>query len=166
MAMTHIAHPQNPFSRGSTLFLRAVVVLLGIIVLAICIFGLPVAFRSDATGYYWPIALGLYVAAIPFFYALYQAMQLLANIDRDQAFSGSSVRALRHIKYSGLVICGLFAAGMPYVYYVGDRDDAPGVVAVGLVIVFASLVIATFAGVLQKLIQSAVTLKSENDLTV
>ncbi|MER2256900.1 MAG: DUF2975 domain-containing protein, partial [Priestia megaterium] len=36
----------------------------------------------------------------------------------------------------------------------------------GLVVPFASLVIAVFAAVLQKLLQEAIHIKSENDLTV
>ena len=60
----------------------------------------------------------------------------------------------------------MYAAGMPYVFYVADQDDAPGVVAIGLVIIGASFVIATAAAVFQKLVQNAVDIKSENDLTV
>jgi hypothetical protein len=93
-------------------------------------------------------------------------MKLLNHIDRNQAFSESSIASFRTIKYCALVISGLFAGGMPYIFYVADKDDAPGVVAMALVIIFASFVIATFAAVLQKLIQNAVDIKSENDLTV
>jgi hypothetical protein len=152
--------------RGSTLFLRGVVLLLGILVLALCVFVLPAGIATDNVGGYRFILLGLYVAAIPFFWALYQAFRLLDYIDNNTAFSELSVRALVNIKYSAIVISGLFAAGMPYIYVVAERDDAPGVIAIGLVITFASLVIATFAAVLQKLVQNAVTIKSENDLTV
>jgi hypothetical protein len=110
--------------------------------------------------------LGLYVPAIPFFVALYQTLKLLDYIDRNKAFSQLSVRALNSIKYCAIIISAMFAAGMPYVYYVADQDDAPGVVAIGLVIVFASLVIAVFATVLQKLFKNAMAIKAENDLTV
>ncbi|MDG0933775.1 DUF2975 domain-containing protein, partial [Bacillus paranthracis] len=37
---------------------------------------------------------------------------------------------------------------------------------VGLIIVFASLVISVFAAILQRLLQEAIHIKSENDLTV
>ena len=110
--------------------------------------------------------LGMYVPAIPFFFALHQAYALLNLIDKNEAFSESSVRAFRNIKYAGLTISALYTAGMPYIFYLGDTDDAPGVVALGFVIIFASFVIATFAAVLQKLIQTAMDIKSENDLTV
>jgi hypothetical protein len=55
---------------------------------------------------------------------------------------------------------------MPYIVYVADKDDPPGATAIGLVIIVASCVIAVFAAVLQKLLQNAIEIKSENDLTV
>lgn len=47
-----------------------------------------------------------------------------------------------------------------------ERDDAPGIIVIGLIIIFASMVIAVFAAVLQKLLKEAIAIKSENDLTV
>jgi len=153
-------------NRGSTLFLRATILVLGLAVLAVCTFALPAGIVSDNTGYYKPILLGLYVPAIPFFYALYQSLLLLRYIDTNKAFSMVSVVALQRIKYCAVTISGLFVAGMPYIYNAAQRDDAPGVVALGLVIIGASTVIAVFAAVLQQLLRSAIDLKAENDLTV
>ena len=152
--------------QGSTLFLKTVISLLGAAVLAVCAFVLPAGISSDQVGYYRPLLLGLYIPAIPFFFALYQAFKLLNYIDQNKAFSDLSVRALKNIKYCAVAISALFAVGMPYIFYVADRDDAPGVALIGFVIIFASFVIATFAAVLQMIIQNAVDLKSENDLTV
>ncbi len=152
--------------KGSTLFLKAVVLLLGAGVLAICVFGLPSIIDSIDWGGYDPILLGLYVPALPFFFALFQAFKLLGFIDKNEAFSELSVKALKNIKYCACTISGLFTAGMPYIVYVADKDDAPGVVAIGLVIIGAALVIAVFAAVLQSLLQNAITIQSENELTV
>lgn len=152
--------------RGSTLFLRGVIVLIGLIVLALCIFALPAGISTDNTGDYRPILLGLYVPAIPFFFALYQSLKLLNYIDKNQAFTVLSVTAFKYIKYCAIAIGLLFMAGMPYIFQVADADDAPGVVLIGLVIAGASFVIATFSALLQKLVQNAVDIKSENDLTV
>ncbi len=154
--------------RGSTHFLRFVIFLIGAAVLAICIFGLPVLIRSEMGGDfdYGYIFVGLYVTAVPFFCALYQSLRLLSYIDRNAAFSGLSVKALKNIKYCALTISAMFAVGQPYVFYVADRDDAPGAVLIGFIIIGASFVIAAFAGVLQKLLQNAIDIKSENDLTV
>lgn len=150
------------------MFLRGVVFLLGTGVLALCIFLLPPAIRSELAGDfdYGPILLGMYVSAVPFLGALYQTLKLLKYIDKNKAFSPLSVAALKNIKYCAITISALYTAGMPYIFYVAERDDAPGVAALGFVIIFASFVIAVFAAVLQRLLQNAIDIKSENDLTV
>ena len=140
--------------------------LIGTVVLALCIFVLPAGISTDRTGYYRPLLIGMYVPAIPFFAALYQGLKLLGFIDANKAFSTLSVKALKNIKYCAVIISALYAAGMPYIFYIGDQDDAPGIVAIGLVIILSSFVIAVFAAVLQQLLQNAIAIKSENDLTV
>lgn len=153
-------------NKGSTLLLRLVIALIVIAVLALCIIVLPAGILSDKTGYYRPILIGMYIPAIPFFIGVIQAWRLLDNIDKNKAFSQDSVNALRKIKLSAFSISALYAAGMPYIFYAADRDDAPGVVAIGFVIIFAAFVVATSSGLFQSLLQNAVDLKSENDLTV
>jgi hypothetical protein len=152
--------------RGSTLLLRAVIIFIGFLVLALCLYGIPRVIGSIDLGGYDPILLGLYVPAIPFFIALYQALKLLGYIDKNKAFSQTSVNALKNIKYCALIISALFTAGMPYIFTIADKDDAPGVVLIGFVIIGASFVVATAAAVFQRLLQNAVDIKSENDLTV
>jgi hypothetical protein len=97
---------------------------------------------------------------------LYQAFNLLRYIDNNNAFSELSVIALKKIKYCAVTISGLHVLLLPILYLFADKDDAPGMIIVGLLIPFASLVIAFFAAVLQKLLQEAIDIKSENDLTV
>jgi hypothetical protein len=152
--------------QSSTLILKLAVIFIGLIVLAVCTVALPSAISSGVAGGYLPILFGMYITAMPFFIALYQTLKLLGYIDKNKAFSNVSVSALKKIKYCALVISILYAAGMPYIVIVADKDDAPGVIVLGLIVVFASGVIATAAGVLQKLVQHAIDIKSENDLTV
>jgi hypothetical protein len=45
-------------------------------------------------------------------------------------------------------------------------DDAAGGVFVGVLITFGSIVIATAAAMFERILQNAVDIKSENDLTV
>lgn len=154
--------------QGSTLILRGVVFLIGIIVFALCVYALPRLIISELNGDfdYGPVFLGLYVPAIPFFFALFQALKLLDYIDHGKAFSKLSITALKNIKLCAFTISALFAVGMPYIFYLADRDDAPGVALIGFVIIGASFVIATAAALFQRLFQNAVDIKSENDLTV
>ena len=108
----------------------------------------------------------MYVSVIPFFIALYQAFKLLSYIDKNQSFSELSVTSLKKIKFCAITISGLYVVIMPFVFLVADLDDAPGLIIIGMVPVFASMVIAVFAAVLQRLLQEAIHIKSENDLTV
>jgi len=158
--------------RGTTLFLKITIVLIGIAVLALCVFLVPeianyaVELYPDRTYLKSLVYVEMYASAIPFYIALYQALQLLSYIDQNKAFSELSVRALKNIKNCAIAISGLYVLGMPLFYLVADRDDAPGIIVIGMIIIFASMVIAVFAAVLQKLLKEAIDIKSENDLTV
>lgn len=155
---------------GSTLFLKMALFLIGTPVLALCLFGLYWLAKNPANPDYahilYPIVIGMYVSAIPFFIALYQAFKLLSYIDKNKAFSELSVKALKKIKYCAMTISGLYVVILPFVYIVAELDDAPGLIIIGMVPIFASMVIAVFAAVLQRLLQEAIDIKSENDLTV
>lgn len=150
----------------STLLLKTAICLIGALVLAVCIFVLPAGIASDQTGYYRPLLLGLYVAALPFFFALYQALTLLGYIDKGRVFTTAAIAALKKINYSAASISGLFTVAMPAIYYAADTDDAPGVMVIGLVVTFASLVVMAVARLCGQLLQNAVIIKTENDLTV
>jgi len=136
-----------------TLFLKIVVVLLGVPVLALCIFAVPVLGGIAAElvpGFpliEYLVRLDFYASAVPFYYALYQV-------------------ALRKIKYCAVAIFGCHVLVLPLVYLYALADDAPGVVIAGCVVPFASVVIAVFAAVLQKLLRHAIDIKTENELTI
>ncbi|WP_417897809.1 DUF2975 domain-containing protein [Bacillus haimaensis] len=158
--------------KRETIFLKFVVVLMGLPVLALCIFVLP-----EIAGFFaelnpkldflqYPFLIGLYITAIVFFAALYQTLKLLSYIDKNEAFSEVSVTALKNIKYCAITIGGFYVIFMPLIYLMAEVDDAPGMILIGMVIIFGCMVISVFAAVLQKLLKNAIDIKSENDLTV
>jgi hypothetical protein len=158
--------------QGSTLFLKLAVFVIGAPVLALCIYMVPIITKNVAEGISgWDyVILGIltimYLSAIPFYGALYQAFKLLSYIDKNKAFSELSVRALKKIKNCAIIIIGLYVVALPLFYIFAELDDAPGVVIIGMLLVFAPMVIAVFAAVLQRLLKEAIHIKSENDLTV
>ncbi|TDL62804.1 DUF2975 domain-containing protein [Paenibacillus amylolyticus] len=156
--------------RGTTIFLKLAVFLIGVPVLALCIFGIPWLANNPVNPNYagalYPIVIIMYVSIIPFIVALYQAFRLLSYIDKNEAFSLMSVKSLKTIKYCAIVISSLYFVMLPFVYVVAEKDDAPGLILMGMVPIFASLVIAVFSAVLQRLLQEAIDIKSENDLVV
>ncbi|WP_339280810.1 DUF2975 domain-containing protein [Lysinibacillus sp. FSL P2-0066] len=155
--------------KRETLFLKIAVFLIGIPVLALCVWVVPrVALDTVEHSPILTIValIGVYATAIAYFVALFTTIKLLSYIDRNIAFSELSVKALIKIKYCAIIISSVYVVGMPLIYYAAEVDDAPGLILIGMVIIFASFVVAVFAAVLQKLLKNAIDIKSENDLTV
>lgn len=161
--------------KGSTLFLKVAVILIGLPVLALCMFLLPqiaseaneaAARGSDLAFAVYAILMVLYVSAVPFYFALFQSFNLLTYIDKNQAFSDLSVIALKKIKNSAIIISGMFVVALPFVYVLAEVDDAPGLILIGMGMIFAPSVVAVFAAVLQRLLREAIDYKEENDLIV
>lgn len=158
--------------KRETLFLKVIVLLLAVPILAACIFFLPWLIK-DTTQSSWvlakflyPIIGVMYASVIPYFIALYQAFLLLGYIDKNIAFSRKSVKSLKNIKYCAVTISVFYLASMPFFYWIGEKDDAPGFILIGMVLTFSPIVIAAFAAVLEKLLNHAIEIKFENDLTV
>ncbi len=161
--------------KGGTLILKVAILLMGLGVLALCIFALPSVWTGVALEYpnypqivyaFHLIFIGMYVSAIPFYVGLWEGFRLLSFIDKNTAFSENSVKALRTIKFCALVVGIIYLAGVPLLYPFAEADDAPGVLIIGFVIACAPIVISVFASLLQKLLQNAIDIKSENELTV
>jgi hypothetical protein len=158
--------------KRETLFLKVVIFLMAIPVLALCIYVLPLIaalageINPELPFLEYLFLMAIYLTAIAYFVALYQALRLLSYIDKNIAFSELSVKALKNIKYCAITISILYVMSMPVLVLMAELDDAPGLAALGAVITFGSLAIAVFAAVLQKLLQNAIDIKSENDLTV
>ncbi|OCL26327.1 hypothetical protein U472_09975 [Orenia metallireducens] len=158
--------------KRETFFLKFAVVVMGLPILALCIFLLPeiaeyfAELNPKLDFLQYPFLIGLYMTAIIFFVALYQTLKLLSYIDKNQAFSELSVKALKNIKYCSITIGTLYIIFMPLIYLMAEVDDAPGMILIGMVIIFGCMVIAVFAAVLQKLLKNAIDIKSDNDLTI
>jgi phosphoglycerol transferase MdoB-like AlkP superfamily enzyme len=158
--------------KRETVFLKLSVIVLALPILAACIFLLPFLWRDATESGGWiansmrPILVGMYVAAVPYFVALFQTFTLLGLIDRNEAFSYGAVKVLRVIKYCALTITVIYTALLPFFYWFAERDDSPGFLVIGFIFVFAAFVIAVFAELLQKLLKRAIDMKQEIDLTV
>ncbi|QKS70402.1 DUF2975 domain-containing protein [Paenalkalicoccus suaedae] len=156
--------------QGTTLFLKISLVVVGIIILSMSLFLLPwlsqeaIVISPDLSYLQYPVLIGIYVTAIPFFIALYQSFALLKRIDEHNAFSYFSVKALKNIKQCAMTIAGLYTLGIIALFFLHALH--PSIALVGLAILFASVIIAVFASLLQKLLLQALLIKSENELTV
>ncbi len=157
--------------KGLTIFLQIVLVLIGLVALVIMIrFPLTEgrAVNLDLFSIYAdPLIMYGYLASIAFFVALYKAFKLLGYIGQNKVFSVNSVKALRTIKYCAIVLGILIViAGLYIRIFHATNDDPAGFLALCIVTTFISMVIATAATVLERTLQKALEIKSDNDLTV
>ena len=166
--MTNVKAPL--IQRSSTAFLQIVIVLIGMGALALLLWEPHLEGRNKhATVFeiYFkdPFLAYAYVASVPFFVALYQGFRVLGYARRNQVFSQAAVKALRTIKFCALAIIG-FVAGAEVFILMHESDDRAGGVFMGVLITFGSIVIATAAAMFERILQNAVNIKSENDLTI
>ncbi len=146
--------------------------LMGIVLvtLLLCILWLPymanesVRMFPEVAFLKYPMLFGIYATAIPFIYALYEAVRLLNFISRDSAFTEEALYSLKYIKYCAYTIILLYVAGLVMLDYFNALG--PGMALLGLVIIFASFVITLFEMVLQQLFRHSISLKQENELTI
>ena len=156
--------------RSSTLFLKVVILLIAIGALAGMIRFPQTEGRAanlDLISIYTdPFIIYIYIASTPFFVGLYHAFRLLNFIDANKAFSQVAVNTLKNMKFAFLSLIGFIALAELYLRFFVHGDDMAGPTMLGICMAVAFGVIATAAGVFQKLFQNAVDIKSENDLTV
>src|SRR6266404_6308238 len=158
--------------RGSTIFLQALILLLGVGVLALLLWEPQVEGRNvNATQFeiYFkdPFLAYIYLAFAPFFVGLYQAFKILGYAQRNEIFFQRSVRALRIIKYCALTTAIFILGAEAYIFiFVRGTDDIAGGVMMGAFIILVSAITATAAAVFERNLQNSVAIKSEDDLTV
>ena len=157
--------------RISIAFLQGVIVLIGIVALVLLI-RVPIT-EGRATNlnllriYADPFILYGYAASIAFFVALYKAFRLLGYIGQNKVFSSNAVKALKSIKYCAIVLSILIVLAGIYIKLFHNKEDDPaGFLAICIATTFASTVVATAAAIFEKLLQNAIDIKSENDLTI
>lgn len=154
-----------------TLFLQAVLLLIGLLVLALLLrFPLTEgrAQNLDLFSIYAdPFILYAYAASLAFFVALYKAIRILGYIRQDRLFTPKSVRTLRSIKYCAIILILMIGLGGIYIrIFHAEGDDPAGFLALCMLLIFICIAIATAVAVLERLLQNAVDMKNENDLTI
>jgi hypothetical protein len=170
LAETDAAHSvETPMLRSSTLFLQAVIVLIGIGALVFLLWEPHLEGRNaHATVFqvYFndPFLAYAYIASVSFFVALFQALKLLTFARQSKVFSQAAVRALRTIRYCAIAIIG-FVAGAEIFIMWSISDDRAGGVFMGILIAFGSLVAAAAAAMFELTLQNALNVKSQRDVT-
>jgi len=159
--------------KSSIIFLQAVIVLIGIGALALMLLEPHIEGRNAHATLFQiyfndPFLAYAYIASVAFFVGPFQAFKVLGYAGKNKIFSREAVKALRTIKYCAMALVAFILGAEGYLFVVQRRveEDIAGGVMMGLVMIFISVVVATAAAVFERLLQNAVDIKSENDLTV
>ncbi len=91
-----------------------------------------------------PFLVYVYLASVPFFIALYQAIKVVGYSRQNNFYSKASLKALRTIKYCALSIIGFVIIGEIIILSV-ESDDHAGGVFMGFLVILISVAMATIA---------------------
>lgn len=155
----------------SILFLQGVLVLIGVVVLFILIKMPPSEGKAqnlDLISIYTdPVVLYGYASSVVFFVGLYKAFKLVGYIGNDRLFSTDSIKSLRIIRYCAIIMTFLVVLAALYINLFHDKNDDPaGFLGMSMVVIFINTTIAIAVTVLENIVQKAIDMKSENDLTI
>ena len=157
--------------KKSTFFLQAVIVIIALLSITALIWFPLVEGRAENLDllhvYIDPLILYVYASSIIYFVALYKAFKLLGYIGENSIFFINAVKALRSIKYCAIAISILIVGGGLYIkIFHPEEDDPAGFIVLCFVAAIVSVVVATAAAIFEKLLQNAIDIKSENELTI
>lgn len=146
---------------SSIFFLKTIAFLIGVAVLAVCLYWLPQAAIRDAKvrpGDYsiYPLLICAYGVCITFFVALYQIYKLLSYININNAISELSLKSLKVIKKCAFTIIIFILLLIVYlrIFAMFTGEDAAGPIALGLIGILVTAIIAAIIDVLQKPIKN------------
>lgn len=105
----------------------------------------------------------IYPTIIPFFIALFKALKLLSHIEKGEAFSISSVNCLKHIGISAFIIAIFYLSASILLITFNYKNNF---MITSISFFFTSFSISVFSSVLSELMENALKIKSENDLTI
>ncbi len=147
--------------RISIIFFQLIILLIGIGTLILMLWEPHLEGRNAQSTLFQvyfndPFLAYAYIASIAFFSALYQAFNVLGYVRENKTFSQETVKALQTIKYCAIALVVLVVVPEIYLFIARPGDDIAGGVAIGLFIIFVSVVIATAAAMLQRKLQHAV----------
>jgi hypothetical protein len=134
------------------LYLKAFIIGIIIFTLIISIFAIPSLIKEGIAFYSKNIIIsffvGIYLSIIPFLYSNIQAIKIINNISKNNLFSEDTIKSFNKIKKSSFVFCVIYIFLFPIFYYLGEIDDAPGMILLGFIIILSSIFIYILMSVL------------------
>ena len=150
--------------------LKISVVLIGVGVLGLLIFWLPNIAKDFAISDHeyaylrYPLLIGIYGTAIPFYIGVYHSFNLMNLIEKDGAFTEKACKSLGAISISSVLVMAIYIIEIVFLNI--NRGLHPGIFLFGVLVIFFTFIISIFASILKGLLMKVVEIKDENDFTI
>lgn len=112
----------------------------------------------------YPLLFAIYSTLIPFIAAVFFAMKLTFIIQRSDEFSNDAVFCLKAIRICAFVLVAMYFTGTAIMARLVDISPPIGLLV--LMIILASIMVGSFAGILEELLRKVIGYKEEIELTV
>jgi len=114
-----------------------------------------------------PFILYSYFASIAFYFSLVEVLKILKYIGQEQLFSTASIKSIKKIKFSAFSLCFFTLLVALYIRFFNHSDDDPaGFIALCIIMILFFIAVGIAAGLIEKSLQKALQMKTENDLTI
>ena len=141
----------------NSILLSFVTIFIGLIVLLLSIFVLPhlatetVRIHPEVDYLKYPVLLGMYATAIPFFYAIYETFHMIRIVERETLFSQGVLNGLNRIKFCAMTIITLYVLGFMLLNFTNALP--PLIAIIGLVIILITILVAVGAAYFRTLLR-------------
>lgn len=147
--------------KSLTVFVRIVIVLISILILAIMIrFPLTEgrAKNLDLFSIYSdPFIVYGYLSSIAMFIALYKTFKLFEDIAKDRLYSQNTLKTLRVIKHCTIIITFLILLAATYIKLSHSREDDPtGFLVLCMIVAFFSITVAAMVTISERIIRNTI----------
>ena len=110
--------------------------------------------------------MALYIAAALSLVVTIFVYRILLLIERGTAFTEPALKIISTIKKLSFATFFVLLGILPMTYHIIEVIHAPVIMVIGVAISVTPFIVAIFIATIEKLLQSVIQIKSENDLTV
>jgi len=137
----------------SIIYLKITTLSVMLATLALLIFILYIAITAENIEYYRAVLFVISASIVPLILGAYYFLKLLIFVAKKTTPVKQLSKNLDYIKYSAFAVSAIYIAGMPIILYAAEKDDAPGVVLIALIIIAIFFTVGVFVSVVQNLLQ-------------
>lgn len=140
--------------------MKVMLIIAGLGILFLDLYVLPLAIIAEGNDdylmrpYLMVIYLSIYIMSFPFFVILFKAFIMLNLIKIEQFYSLKTVKNFQVIKVCAYSITLVVFVDLPFLFFLADYEDAPGLLLMGIIIFGVSLFIALLITRLKLLIEA------------